>query len=197
MNLEAGSPDLEVTRILPICSSVNQQLPVQLILYVVIHYLLTICRKKWPVWVWSIFLASGFSQWASTSKFSLTGFNWIAVSKWHPESHEVFCCGLLRLSGCWVTQRFVQGVFFSFLFKMMHPDTQQPLCYKDKTSRPLWQHVDNQLGDQSPNSSALTLLPPPLPHLFWDSLIKCERWHWFHLPVTVTSPTSIPTKHIL
>lgn len=163
MNLEAGSPDLEVTRILPICSSVNQQLPVQLILYVVIHYLLTICRKKWPVWVWSIFLASGFSQWASTSKFSLTGFNWIAVSKWHPESHEVFCCGLLRLSGCWVTQRFVQGVFFFLSCSRWCTLTHSSLCATKTKHQGLY---DSMLT----TSSGISLLIP-LPSL--SSLLPC------------------------
>lgn len=97
--------------------------------------------------------------------------------------------GLLGLS-----ERYILGVFWS---KTTHPDTQQqPLRYKDKTSRPQCQRVDNQLGDQSPNSSAFTLLFP-LSHPFWDSLIKYKRWHWFHLPVTATSSTSTPTKHIL
>lgn len=49
--------------------------------------------------------ASVFSRWASSSEFNLTRFNWIAVSKWHPnfpkthwnETSEVICCDW----GCW------------------------------------------------------------------------------------------------
>ncbi len=44
--------------------------------------------------------------------------------------------------------------------KMMHPDTQQPRHHEDKTSQPQCQRDDNQLMDQSPNSSSLPSLTP-------------------------------------
>lgn len=53
--------------------------------------------------------------------------------------------------------------------KVMHPDTQQPLHHKDKTSQPQCQRVDSQPVDPSTDSS-------PLPRPFWDSLIKWKRW---------------------
>lgn len=58
--------------------------------------------------------------------------------------------------------------------KMMHPATQQPLRREDKTPQPRCRRVDNQLVDQSPNSSFPFALPRLAP--FWDSLIKPKRW---------------------
>ncbi len=56
--------------------------------------------------------------------------------------------------------------------KMVHPDTQQPRHHEDRTSQLQCEHVDNQLMDQSTNSSSLH---SPLLHRFWDSLIKLNR----------------------